>query len=49
MGKGEGGVAKVETIWFPLPFISSHGGEGSFYERFQKMLEKNSQIENVRI
>ena len=42
MGEGEGGrrlreplarrgVDKIETIWSPLPFIPSRGGEGGFY------------------
>jgi hypothetical protein len=27
-GRERVGVAKIETIWFPLPFIPSHIGEG---------------------
>jgi hypothetical protein len=26
------GVDKIETLWSPLPFIPSHGGEGRFWE-----------------
>jgi len=26
------GVDKIETLWFPLSFIPSRGGEGRFQE-----------------